>query len=188
MNQPTLQTVRLILRPFNLSDAPEVQRLAGHRDVAAKTLLIPHPYPDGAAEEWIATHPAALERGESMVFAIVLKETGALCGAMGLELKAQHQRAEIGYWIGTEYWGMGICTEAGMAVLKRGFETLGLHRIYAGHFGSNPASGRVLQKLGMKYEGVLRHHYLKWGQFEDAVMYGITVGDWEPRERETENG
>ena len=74
MGPPTLNTERLILRPLQMSDAPDIQRLAGRKEVASMTLLIPHPYPDGAAEEWISGHPGAFERGESIVFALVKKE------------------------------------------------------------------------------------------------------------------
>jgi ribosomal-protein-alanine N-acetyltransferase len=178
MKQPNLQTERLILRPFEVTDAPDVQRLAGAREVAATTALIPHPYPDGAAEEWIGGHAAAFEQSKSVTFAIVEKESKALCGAIGLELALSHHRAEIGYWIAPERWGRGYCTEAARAVLQYGFETLVLHRINSCHFGSNPASGRVMQKIGMNHEGVQREHILKWDRYEDAVLYGLTVEDW----------
>src|SRR5260221_4335091 len=109
MQQPVLQTERLILRPFELSDAADVQRLAGQHEVAVTTLLIPHPYPDGAAEEWISGHAGAFERQESVTFAIVERESGALCGAMGLELGTKHQSAEVGYWIDPDKCGRGYC-------------------------------------------------------------------------------
>src|SRR5262249_11223458 len=118
---------------------------------------------------------------ESVTYAIVKRDVGQLCGAMGLELKLQHKRAEIGYWIGPEYWGNGYCTEAGLAVLEDGIEALGLHRTYAGQCATNPASGRVMRKLRMTYEGVLRDQFTKWDHFEDAVMYGILRQDWEGR-------
>jgi RimJ/RimL family protein N-acetyltransferase len=68
---PTLETIRLILRPFTLGDARDVQRLAGGREVAATTLHVPHPYVDGMAEQWIGTHQEQYERGELVTFAIV---------------------------------------------------------------------------------------------------------------------
>jgi RimJ/RimL family protein N-acetyltransferase len=70
---PTLTTPRLNLRPFSLADAPDVQRLAGSREVASTTLNIPHPYADGMAEPWIATHQEQYERGACVTFAIVLR-------------------------------------------------------------------------------------------------------------------
>jgi RimJ/RimL family protein N-acetyltransferase len=165
----SLETERLLLRPFRLEDAREVQRLAGAREVAAGTLEIPHPYPDGAAEEWISGQPSV----RSLTFAIERKEDGALIGAIGLRLEREHGRAELGYWIGVPYWNNGYATEAGRAVVRHGFEAEGLNRIYAFHFSSNPASGRVLQKLGMTHEGRRRSHTLKWGEYLDNEGYGM---------------
>ena len=173
-----ISTPRLILRRFRMEDAPLVQKLAGAREVALNTLLIPYPYPDGEAERWIATHEAASERGDH-AFAITLDD--ALIGAIGLHAKPDHDRAEIGYWIGVPYWGRGYATEAARAIVEHGFEKLGLHRMYAMHFMRNPASGRVLQKIGMRHEGSLRHHLKRWGQYIDVEMYGILRDDWMPQ-------
>ena len=170
---PTLETERLILRPFVLSDAPEVQRLAGERDIASTTLNIPHPYEDGTAELWIGTHEASFEAGRIVTFAIVDRGTNALLGAIGLTINAEHDRAEMGYWLGKPYWGNGYCTEAAAAVLRFAFEELGLNRVYACHLTRNPASGRVMQKIGMRHEGRLRQHVKKWGQGEDLETYGV---------------
>lgn len=174
--QPTLQTARLVLRPFTLADAPAVQCLASDRAIAANTLSIPHPYPDGAADAWIRTHPKAFTAGKSVTFAIALPDD-TLCGSIGLGLVPEFQHAELGYWIGKPFWGKGYCTEAGHAVIGYGFETLGLHRIQATHYADNPASGRVMQKLGMTYEGCRRQHTLKWGEFKDIKLYGLLKGD-----------
>lgn len=171
--QPILGTARLILRPFRPGDAAEVRRLAGEREIAANTLTIPHPYPEGAAEEWIASHPPAHAAGKLAVFAITQRQDGLLVGAIGLDIAPADRRAELGYWVGIPWWNRGYATEAGHAVLEFGFGPLGLHRIMARHFLRNPSSGRVLQKLGMQREGVLRHHVLKWGTFEDLAVYSV---------------
>jgi [ribosomal protein S5]-alanine N-acetyltransferase len=180
MTSPTLITPRLILRPFNLADAPAVQCLAGERSIAETTLLIPHPYEEGIAEKWIETHAATFESGTGVTFAITSKADGILIGAISLmDISAGHQ-AEIGYWIGVPYWGQGYCTEAARAVVEYVFTTLNLVRVHAHHFTRNPASGKVLRKIGMKYEGCRRRHVHKWGQFEDIEMYGILREEWEP--------
>ena len=171
--QPVLSTARLLLRPFLPTDADDVQRLAGEREIAENTLTIPHPYPDGAAAEWIATHAPAWAEGRLATFAVTLAEEGTLVGAVGLDIHRADLRAELGYWIGKPWWSRGYATEAGHAVLEFGFGPLGLHRIMARHFLRNPSSGRVLQKLGMQREGVLRHHVLKWGTFEDLAVYSV---------------
>jgi [ribosomal protein S5]-alanine N-acetyltransferase len=179
--QPTLQTNRLILRPFELTDAKEVQGLAGDRSIADTTLEIPHPYEDGMAEQWISTHQAKFEACEMVHFAIILRETDGLIGAIGLTVVPRFERAEAGYWIGKPYWGKGYCTEAAGAVLEYGFTTLNLNRIHAHHFKRNPASGRVLEKLGMQREGFARQHVKKWDIFEDIELYGILKSEWQKK-------
>jgi RimJ/RimL family protein N-acetyltransferase len=175
---PILQTDRLILRKFKLGDAPDIQSLAGDRAIADKTLSIPHPYKSGMAEKWIKTHQAQFDAGEQAIFAITLRSDQKLIGAIGLVVNQQFERAELGYWIGRPFWGQGYCTEAGRAVMLYGFKTLHIHRIHASHFRRNPASGKVMQKLGMIKEGVLRQHAKKWGKHEDLVVYGIVKREW----------
>jgi RimJ/RimL family protein N-acetyltransferase len=175
--QPALETARLILRPFTLADAPMVQQLAGAPAIAAVTSNIPHPYEDGMAEAWIGTHAATFAAGRGAVFAITRRENGQLCGCIGLTIERQHANAEMGYWIGMPFWGRGYCTEAARAVLDYAFEELKLHRVHASHFARNPASGRVMQKIGMTREGCLRQHIRKGEGFEDLEKYGILAGE-----------
>jgi ribosomal-protein-alanine N-acetyltransferase len=181
--RPTLETERLVLRPFELSDAPRVQLLAGDRDVAAMTKNIPHPYEDGLAEAWIGSHQERFDKREETVFAITLEESDELIGAIGLVLKLDQEIAELGYWIGKPYWGRGYCTEAARAVLHFAFTKLRLNRVHAHHFSHNPASGRVMQKVGMRHEGSLRQHVKKWGEFFDVEAYGILRSEFPPPPR-----
>jgi ribosomal-protein-alanine N-acetyltransferase len=171
----------LTLRPFTLADAPDVQRYASDRDVAATTLTIPHPYPDGAAEAWIATHAPRYAEGRLASFAMTERGSGALVGAIGLHLEPQHNRAELGYWVAKPFWGRGYATEAAEAVIGFGFETLGLNKIHAAHFTKNPASARVIEKVGMAYEGHLREHDLKWGVYEDIKVHAVLAREWAAR-------
>ena len=157
-----------------MSDAPAVQRLCGEYDIALNTLLIPHPYPDGAAEEWISKHQAEFDENKIIHFAI---DDGQLTGAMGLVTKDKGI-SEIGYWIGKPFWGRGYATEAAIEVIRYGFEERDLLRIFAMHYGRNPASGRVLQKAGMRYEGTLRQHLKKWDEYVDLVCYGLLREEW----------
>jgi RimJ/RimL family protein N-acetyltransferase len=177
--QATLQTDRLTLRPFTSADGPRTRELAGAREVAATTLRIPHPYPEGAAEEWIASHQGMFDRGEGVNFAITLRTTGELIGAIGLGISKDDRCAEIGYWVGVPYWSQGFVTEAARAVLEYGFTALDLTRIHAHHFAENPASGKVMQKLGMTFEGTLRQHIEKWGRRQDLPLYGILREEFE---------
>ena len=181
MDQPSTGSERLILRPLTLADAPDVHRMVGDRDIASTTLRIPHPYEDGMAEEWIGTHQVQCERGEQINFAIDLRADGSLVGNITLRINQTDQHGELGYWIGKPYWNMGYATEATQAVIWYGFEVLGLQRIFAGHFTRNPASGRVMQKAGMTYEGCLRKHHKKWDVFEDLAYYGIIRSAYDSR-------
>ena len=152
---PTLKTKRLVLRPFTSADAQAVQRLAGAPEVALTTQNIPHPYEDGMAEDWIASHAENWAGKKSLTVAMD-NETDGMVGAIGLHLNAVHQRGELGYWVGLPFWNRGYATEASAALLMFGFDELGLNRIQARHITRNPASGRVMQKLGMTFEGVHR--------------------------------
>ena len=169
-----ITTHRLHLRTLSLVDAPAVQRLASDHDIAATTLSIPHPYPEDAAEQWIRTGVEAAERGELANFVITLTASGDLVGWIGLSINSDHDRAEMGYWIGKPYWGCGYATEAARAVLHYGFETVGLNRIVAHHMIHNPASGRILTKIGMQREGFMPQHIKKWDRYVDLIAYGIT--------------
>jgi len=176
--QPVLVTERLSLRPFQADDAAEVQALAGVREVAAMTYRLPHPYPDGMAEAWITSHAETYHNGREANFAITLLAGEKLIGSISLMISRENARAEVGFWLGKPFWGQGYATEALQAVLAYGFNALKLNRIFAQHFGVNPASGRVMEKAGMAYEGHLRQHVKKWGQFEDIKIYAILAQDF----------
>lgn len=177
-HQPKIRTPRLLLRPYKDADAPEVQRLAGDPRVADTTLTIPHPYPDGIAEMWIATHEAAWTSGRGAIFAVTQLADGRLAGTVGLTIKPESGSAELGYWIGHPYWGRGYCTEAAQAIVDFGFTLLPLERIHAHHFERNPASGRVMQKIGMHEEFFRRAAIEKRGVREDIRGYAITRAQW----------
>ena len=178
MEQPVLQTARLLLRPFALSDAFDLQRLAGAPEVADTTLNMPHPYEDGMAEQWISSQPALFDAGEAVRSAVTLLDSKELIGGVGLGVTPRHRRAELAYWLGVPFWSQGYMTEAAGALMRYGFAEMGLHKITASHFARNPASGRVMQKLGMTQEGLLRREARKGDRFEDMVVYGLLADEW----------
>ncbi|MGC3974817.1 MAG: GNAT family N-acetyltransferase [Nitrospira sp.] len=165
-------TKRLRLRPFQTTDAEAVHRLAGSKDVAAGTFL-PHPMDGQAARDWVTGRVKDQAAGTGVTFAITLLESGAIIGSIGMELILIHEQGRLSYWLGRDYWNRGYGTEAVTALVEYGFNSLRLHRIYAPHFHTNPASGRVLQKVGMTHEGRLREHYLRFGQRIDVELYGM---------------
>jgi ribosomal-protein-alanine N-acetyltransferase len=181
-NMPELATERLRLRPFARQDAPVVAELVGAWEIAAMTTSIPHPYDRSMAEEWIGTHQGSFDAGEAVTFAIVRIEDRQLVGAVGIDVHKEQRSAEIGYWIGTPFWNRGYATEAAQAVIAYGFDGLALNRIQARHMTKNPASGRVMEKAGMTFEGVLRQSLYRWDAFEDAAMYSILREEYQAQE------
>jgi len=150
MEQPTIETERLLLRPFSVEDANVVQQLAGKRKVSDTTMNIPHPYTDGMAESWISTHPSNWENRTGVTYAITIKDSKELIGTVSLS-KINGAQSELGYWVGIPFWNMGYCSEAASALIEFASRTIGITSVRAVHLTSNPASGRVLQKLGMRH-------------------------------------
>ncbi len=109
---------------------------------------------------------------------MTLRDSGELIGGVGLIITSAHRRAEIAYWLGVPYWNQGYMTEAASALVEYGFTKMSLHKITASHFARNPASGRVMQKLGMTQEGLLRQDVHKGDGFEDMVLYGLLAAEW----------
>jgi RimJ/RimL family protein N-acetyltransferase len=175
---PTIRTARLVLGDFEPADAIELQRLAGDRRIADTTLAIPHPYELDHALAWIGNQRKESARGRAANFAIRLASDSPIIGCAGLrDIDAEHLQAELGFWIGREWWGHGYAREAAAAVIRFGFETIRLNRICAHHMLRNPAAGKVLQHIGMQREGVLRQRVRKWGVYEDVVLYAILRDD-----------
>jgi len=164
-----IETKRLRLVTLSESDITELVPLIGDRRVAATTLRIHQPITENDAREFLNS-PA---KENELRMGVRLRENGRLLGGIGLHPYPEHKRAELGYWIGVPYWGQGFATEAAREVVKYGFEKAQLNRIFAAHFKHNPASGKVLQKIGMKYEGCMRQNILKWGDFVDVEVYSI---------------
>ena len=175
---PTLKTKRLALRRFTLDDVADVTRLAGEKDIASTTLRIPHPFQTEDAVNWINSHQQDFEDGKGIALAVTNRAHGFVIGAIGFMITPEHNHAELGYWIGKPYWKMGYATEAARRIIRYGFETLGLNKIYAHHFLRNPASGKVMQKAGLAYEGTLLKHIKKWDNYEDIAFYGISRMDY----------
>jgi RimJ/RimL family protein N-acetyltransferase len=175
---PTLRTARLFLGAFDPEDAAELQRLAGAREIADTTVSIPHPYDLDHALAWIGQQRREAVRGRAVNFAIRLVPAGPLIGSAGLrDIDLEHHQAELGFWIGREWWGRGYAREAAAEVIRFGFESLGLNRICAHHMTRNPAAGKVLLAAGMQREGLLRQRVRKWGVYEDVVLYASVRDD-----------
>lgn len=173
---PVLTTLsgRFTLRPFTPEDAPDVHtHLADPR--IADTTTVSHPYPEGAAESWIASHGPAAAAGTGIAWAIVPLENDRPIGVISIMLTPTHRRGELGYWLAVPWWGKGVMGDAAQTVVAYGIETLGLHRIQARCLPYNIGSARVMEKAGLTFEGILRDYEFHKGDFVDLAMYAIVA-------------
>ena len=132
---------------------------------------IPYPYENGMAEKWIGAHRRAWESKTGVVYAITLSDANQLVGAISLH-EIDTSQGELGYWIGEPYWGEGYCTEAARAFIDFLFENLRLSNIRAEHLTSNPASGKVMEKIGMRHVGS-EHKKDRYGKDSSIEVYEI---------------
>ena len=145
-----INTNRLILRPIGDRDAQNISTLAGDIDIARMTSTIPYPYPVISADFFIMTNRENRRRGLCYNYAVTLRDNDQLMGVVGVFRRGEDTALELGYWIGKPYWNQGYTTEACSAVLREAQQSLGVTRIIAGVFVDNPASLKVLRKLGFK--------------------------------------
>lgn len=180
---PRLETQRLTLRKAAMSDAADLYeygrdpRVAEHvlweayqsiHEARAYVRYLQRQYRSQAPSSWCIEH----------------KESGKVIGTIGLMWwNQEHQSAEIGYSLSRAYWNQGLMTEALVEVIRYCFEELNLHRLEAQHECSNPASGRVMEKVGMQREGLLRGRLRNKGRYVDVYLYAILREDWTARTR-----
>jgi ribosomal-protein-alanine N-acetyltransferase len=176
-----LATKRLRLRPMNEHDIPG--HFAVFSDPEVARYWSREPWTDLAqAEESIRAILAGLEDGSEVRFGIALLDSGELIGNVGLHhFFGQNRRCEIGYAIGSKYWGQGYATEALRAAIRHGFDVLDLNRIEADIDPRNIGSAKVLEKLGFRKEGYMPERWFVHGEFADTVNYGLLRRYWDER-------
>ncbi len=174
-----IQTKRLVLGRLQASYIPKIVEYAGNRKIAEMTLHIPHPYHEEDAIFWIHLSNEGFRNGDRFTFGIFRIEDNEFIGGMGLRVDQSNHRAELGYWIAEPYWNMGYATEASKAILKFGFEEIGLHKILATHVSENEASGKVMIKSGMVKEGELAEHVYKNGKYYSLFQYRMLNNEYE---------
>ena len=163
---------RCTIRPWRLDDAGSLAKHANNRKVwIALRDLFPHPYAIQDAHEFLQRATSELSE---MKFCIEIE--GAAVGGIGVHPGQDVHRfaATMGYWLGEQFWGRGIMTEAVTAVTDFCFDNFPLRRIFAEVFSSNPASARVLEKAGFNLEGRLKNHVMKEGKLLDSLLYART--------------
>lgn len=168
-----IETNRLKLRRLRMSDAQRIAQFCDDPGVGRNLAMTPLPYLLVAAEGWIMINAARAPQGRDFVYAVDLPSEG-LIGMIGAHRKSE-SGFEIGYWFGRPFWGQGFATEA-----ARGFvsEAGKLGTLQAGHFIDNPASGRVLTKVGFAYTGETKPMFsLGRGESVDCVRMRYAAND-----------
>ena len=175
-----IETHRLILRPFRTEDAPAMFRNWAHDSAVTEYLTWqPHKSEQATAELLAQWEKQAAEDPGFYEWAIELKQIGEPIGSIAaMRVNEAVESAELGWCIGTRWWGRGIMPEAGAAVLAYLFGEVGLNRVAARHDVRNPKSGRVMQKLGMTREGVLRQAGMCNAGLVDEVVYSILRSEY----------
>jgi ribosomal-protein-alanine N-acetyltransferase len=173
---PSLATERLILRGLTLDDAADVFAFAGDPEMAAFVEWSPHATVSDSRNQ-IKRMLTQLVAG-NIHWGITDREDGCLIGTCGfVAMSAAHRRAEVIYNVARNRWNQGIATEAAAAVIRFGFVDLELNRIEARCLPEHAASRRVMTKLGMTFEGILRQHVLMKGHFVDLTIYSVLRTD-----------
>ena len=183
-HMPELQTERLILRRMRVSDAEDMYHYARRPEVTRYLLWSPHPdiYHTQDYLRYLATRYAA---GTFYDWGVILKQNGRMIGTCGFTtIDCAHDAAEIGYVLNPDYHGMGIATEAVEAVLAFGFDKLLLHRIEARFMEGNDASLRVMEKVGMRFEGWRRESMLVKGSYRTIGYSSILFDEYAKRKAE----
>lgn len=172
-----MQNEKVFLRRLSKDDAEAIASMANDKDIYASTLNIPYPYSIDDANFWLELQEKQFEENRAYNFAIISKVDNAIVGVIGLN-KGSANKGELGYWIGKKYWNQGYATSATSLLLSYAFNELLYNRVYSKHFASNLASGKVMQKNHMQYEGKLKMDELKDGVYHDIILYGLCKDDY----------
>ena len=172
----SIQTPRLLLRRYKLTDANDVFAYAQDPEWARFLPDVPQPYERRHADEFVASHVLKDWRtGHTWA----LEHEGRVVGGLGLRPAHRHARAELGYSLARWLWGRGLMTETVSAVIDEAFRKLPIRKITARAIAANVGSTRVMGKVGMQFEAVLRQHWVYHGQIFDSVHYGLLREEWE---------
>lgn len=177
---PTLTTRRLTLRPMERSDAEAIFEIKGDPQVTERYGAENYTTID-QARKWVADRLAGYHKRESVFWMFTLKgESEAIGMCCYWHIDEQSRCAEIGYELNRAYWNKGITSEALVPIVKYGFDRMGLHRVEACPFSENAPSNKLLQSLGFKLEGTLRHRVQFRGRFIDQHYYSLLDGEFKP--------
>ena len=173
----SIQTPRCFLRPFRRADADDVYAYRRDPEVV-RFLPVAQPFERQHADVFVATQVLADPR-ERCVWA--LEQQGRVVGGVSLRLTRRKVRAELGYELARWLWGHGLMAEAASAVIDVAFQRLPIIKITATATATNVRSTRLLEKLGMQREALLRRHWVHHGKVLDELRYGFLREEWEQR-------
>ena len=177
-HMPTLCTDRLILRPMRVSDAVDMYRYARREDVTTYLLWSPHPSVD-YTRDYLKYIETRYRLGEFFDWAVTERVGGRMIGTCGFTtIDAPNDAGEIGYVLNPEFHGQGLGTEAARAVVRFGFEVIGLHRIEAKFMQGNTPSRHVMEKLGMTFEGYRREAMFVKGSYRTIGVCSVLADDF----------
>ena len=175
---PTFETDRLILRRMLVRDKDDMYEYSANPEVTKYLLWSEHPSSDYTAR-YLKYMQQKYRRGEVYDWAVVNKSDNKMIGTCGfVRFDMENNAAEVGYVISDKYWGCGYAAEAVRRILRFGFDELALQRIFARHIVGNERSGRVMEKCGMKYEGILRGSMYIKEKYRDIALYAILRSDF----------
>ena len=177
-NPPTLTTERLILCKIVSEHASDMYEYSCDSEVTRYLTWSPHSSLK-ETERYIKLLQRKYADGTFNDWGLVLKDTGKFIGTCGYtSFDKAENKGEVGYVLAKDYWGKGLAAEAVKAVMHFGFEKFGLDSFCAKHMEGNDASGRVMQKCGMKFENMYRHSMFIKGEFKNIVVYNITKDEF----------
>ncbi len=169
---------RIYLRTLEESDADDITFHVSDPDIVRWTLLIPYPYPEDGAIQFIRMAEKSMLERSSYILGIILKKSDRLIGVISLDkVDWTHRLATIGYWLGRNHWNKGYMTEATALMVRFGFKQLDLFRIEAVILEGNVRSGRVLERCGFENEGTARSRYHKDGRRFNGTLYSLLPSD-----------
>ena len=177
---PEIVSERVLLRRCEVSDAEEFFELAKNPEL---TVNLSWDYHKSINETrgFIQQLQEEYEKERCKTWAICERSENRFIGMITLRTANFQLRGEVGYWIGVPYWNKGYMSEALAALLDFCFGVLELNRVQAEHFVCNPASGRVMEKCGMSYEGTLRGYIFCGEEWHDCRMFSVLRSEWENR-------
>lgn len=173
-----LETERLILRRFTIDDANDVFKNYASSDEVTRYITWETHSSISVTKDYLRGLIESYKDGKTFNWAIELKNENQVIGQIGATNPDENvSKIEVGYCIGEKWWGRGIATEALQKVISFLFEEVGVNRIEAYHNAKNLASGKVMQKCGMRLEGILRQSYKYKDGISDECIYGILRDD-----------